>query len=447
MKFTRLALGLALAGLSFGANATNGYFAHGYGMKAQGMAGAATASSDDTFGGANNPASMAFVGNRIGLGVSLFSPIRESSRTGSTGNFFDGNAESDSNFFFIPEFGYNRMLSPNLAVGVTVYGNGGMNTDYDPMPAGFGGGVCSAAPPGGFGVPAPNNILCGNGRLGVDLMQLVIAPTAAYKVNASHSIGISPLLGYQRFKAEGLNAFQGISSDRPNVTNKGYDDALGYGVRVGYLGKITPTVTIGAAYASKMNFEEFDDYAGLFADDGDFDIPSNYNLGVAWQATPQIKLALDFQRINYSDVNAVSNPSTNFFTCNGATVPNATGPGCLGEPGGAGFGWSDIDVWKLGVEYKHNNQWTFRAGWNHGETPISSRDVEFNIIAPATVEDHLALGMTYTTTSGGELTVAYMHGFENDITGPSWFFSGAPSNEDNIKMYQNSIGIAYGWKM
>ena len=38
MKFTRLAIGLALAGLSLGANATNGYFAHGYGMKAKGMA-------------------------------------------------------------------------------------------------------------------------------------------------------------------------------------------------------------------------------------------------------------------------------------------------------------------------------------------------------------------------------------------------------------------------
>jgi long-chain fatty acid transport protein len=65
------------------------------------------------------------------------------------------------------------------------------------------------------------------------------------------------------------------------------------------------------------------------------------------------------------------------------------------------------------------------------------------MIAPATVEDHLTLGMTYTTASGGELTVAYMHGFENDITGPSLFFGGT----DNIKMYQNSIGIAYGWKM
>jgi hypothetical protein len=38
--------------------------------------------------------------------------------------------ESDSNYFLVPEFGYNRMVNNNLALGVTVYGNGGMNTDY-----------------------------------------------------------------------------------------------------------------------------------------------------------------------------------------------------------------------------------------------------------------------------------------------------------------------------
>ncbi|MGQ9862410.1 MAG: long-chain fatty acid transporter, partial [Thiobacillaceae bacterium] len=62
--------------------ATNGYFSHGYGMKAKGMAGAATASHDDAFFGANNPAAAAFAGNRMDLGLDLFSPRREASRNG-----------------------------------------------------------------------------------------------------------------------------------------------------------------------------------------------------------------------------------------------------------------------------------------------------------------------------------------------------------------------------
>ena len=106
------------------------------------------------------------------------------------------------------------MVKPNLALGLTVYGNGGMNTDYPPATTNCGPGT---------------NLLCGQGNLGVDLMQLIIAPTAAYKINEKHSIGISPLIGYQRFKAEGLQAFASISSDRADVTNNGYDDALGLG--------------------------------------------------------------------------------------------------------------------------------------------------------------------------------------------------------------------------
>ena len=75
MKLTRIFALMALAGFATGAQATNGYFSHGYGMKAKGMGGAATAMSDDAFGGANNPASMAFAGNRLDLGADLFSAM------------------------------------------------------------------------------------------------------------------------------------------------------------------------------------------------------------------------------------------------------------------------------------------------------------------------------------------------------------------------------------
>lgn len=419
MKFNRIALAVALASLSIGAHATNGYFSHGYGMKAKGMAGVATTSTDDAFFGANNPAAAAFAGNRLDLGADLFSPIREFSNT--TAGF---TIESDMEYFLVPEFGYNRMINNNLALGITVYGNGGMNTDY---PATFGG----------------SNYLGGSGSMGVDLMQLIIAPTVAYKVAPNHSIGISPLLAYQRFAASGLQGFAGFSTSGNNLSDKGHDDSYGYGVRVGYLGKITPTVTIGAAYASKLEMTEFDSYKGLFAEQGDFDIPENYNLGVSWQATPALRLAFDYQRINYSDVNSVGN----------AVMPNLMAG--LGADDGPGFGWDDVDVWKLGVEYKYNKAWTLRAGYSHANNPINGGsltnsefgEVTMNILAPAVIEDHVTLGFTYTRDNGDQITMAYMHGFENDVSGPSLFNAFGPAGNEEIKMYQNSLGIQYSWKM
>jgi long-chain fatty acid transport protein len=241
------------------------------------------------------------------------------------------------------------------------------------------------------------------------------------------------LLGYQRFKADGMQAFAVDSNGAAaGGNNLGYDDAFGYGVRIGYMGKIAPTVTIGAAYASKMNFEEFSKYAGLFAEQGDFDIPENYNFGVAWQATPAVKLALDYQRINYSEINSVGNPSAS--------------AAALGADNGPGFGWDNVDVWKLGVEYKYSPKLTLRAGYSHNDNPISGADtaeVMFNILAPAVIENHATLGFTYTLASGNEVTMAYMHAFKNDVSGVDPNFGGT----DTIEMYQNSLGIQYSWKM
>ena len=444
----KLAICAALAaafapGLAF---ATDGYYADGYGLKAKGRAGTGTAMATDAFGGANNPAAMVFVGNRIDFGLDLFSPRRESERVGANpATGLNGQAESDSNYFLIPEFGYNKMINPNMSLGITVYANGGMNTDY------AGGQIANAsacnAAFGGFNpAPGPYNLLCGNGSLGVDLMQLIFAPTFAYKFTPNHGFGISPLIGYQRFKAEGLQAFGGFSSSAANLTNQGYDSAWGYGARIGWFGQLSDTVSAGAAYSTKIYMSEFDKYKGLFAEQGDFDMPENYNVGIAFKATPKLTVLADYRRINYNDVPSVGNPSARVLNC--PAVGGTDSSACLGGSNGAGFGWQNVNVYKIGFDYQYNGEITLRAGYSYNENPIGAQDVTFNILAPGVIENHVTLGFTWKTKSGGELTMAYMHGFSNSVTGPSLFNSfGAPAGNETIKMYQNSIGIAYGWRM
>lgn len=434
------AVALAVAGaLSAGAaSATDGYFQHGYGMKAKGRAGASAAMTTDTFGGANNPATMVWVGDRVDIGVDLFRPDRKASRVGSLAGV-DGTADgNDTTNFLIPEFGYNKLINPNLSLGVTVYGNGGMNTDYS------GSAVASCA---GVGGGAPANLLCGVGNLGVNLSQLIIAPTAAYKVNQQHSIGVSPLIAYQQFKAYGLQPFAAISSDPANLTNRGTDSSWGWGVRLGWLGKLSNTVSVGASYSSKIKMGEFDKYRGLFAERGGFDIPDNYNFGIAIKATPAVTIAADYQRINYSKVKSVGNPS-NQLGCTGAPPAGpGVGAGCLGASGSSiGFGWGDVNVIKLGVEYAYSNRLLLRAGYNHTDNPIQSRDVTFNILAPGVVQDHVTAGFTYDIGGGSEITMAYMHAFKKSVSGPATNPYFAVGGTETITMSQNSLGIAWGKK-
>jgi long-chain fatty acid transport protein len=270
-------------GLLFGsaAQATNGYFSDGYGTIAKGMGGAAAATTFDAFGGANNPATMAWVGNRVDGGLDWFQPSRSAQRSGAAIPTLNGSSESGSNNFLIPEFGYNRMLNSTTSLGLTVYGNGGLNTTYTE-----GNYNC--------GAPTGNNMLCGSGDLGVDMMQLVLAPTLSMKVGTAQSFGVSVLLGYQRFKADGLQAFNNSPGFPPftgapgSVTNNGYDAATGAGLRFGYYGRLSNSFAVGIAYATKMKMGKFDKYKGLFAEAGGFDIPANLNIGVALTPTDSL---------------------------------------------------------------------------------------------------------------------------------------------------------------
>jgi long-chain fatty acid transport protein len=411
------------------AQATDGYFSHGYGLKAKGRGGAAIAMADDAYGGANNPAAMVFAGSRVDVGLDLFSPERSAERTGSAGGMLNFSADSDSTLFAIPEFAYNKMYSKDLSLGVSVYGNGGMNTNYP-------GGQLNCS---GFGGPSSANGLCGDGNLGVDLSQLIIAPTVAWKFSPDHAVGLSPLFAYQRFKAYGVQLFAGFSSSPANVSNNGYDDSTGWGVRVGYLGRLSDTFTIGASYASKMNMGNFDKYKGLFAGGGGFDIPENYGFGIAWKATPELLVAVDYVVINYSGVPSVGNQSSN-------QAP-------LGSSNGPGFGWTDVDVWKVGVEYKYDRNLTLRAGYNHSDNPVTPANVTFNILAPGVVQNHYTLGFTYQLDKDSEITMAYTYAANNSVSGPSFFNSFSPplppggGGTEKIQMHQNSIGIAWAMRL
>ncbi len=112
-------LAIAVSGIliSPAVNATNGYFSHGFSTKEKGLAGAGTAYSQDSMAAATNPAGMAFVGERMDLGLQLFSPSpRGYTVTGSPQPPSDdlpfGSAinaqpgvtyESDNDLFLIPK--------------------------------------------------------------------------------------------------------------------------------------------------------------------------------------------------------------------------------------------------------------------------------------------------------------------------------------------------------
>ncbi len=408
--------GPALLG-STAAHATNGYFSHGYGAKGLGQAGVGIAWGQDALAAATNPANTALVGNRVDAGASVFLPRRSASIVGNAfgpDDTYDGNGRKT---FFVPEFGITRQLSDQWGVGIAAYGNGGMNTDYERNPYGR------------FGA---------QGRAGVNLEQLFITPSVAWKPNPQHSFGLGLNVAYQRFSAKGVGIFSGFSSAPQQVSDQGTDSSLGAGLRLGWTGTVAPGVTLGATWASKIR-GKFDDYRGLFANGGRFDVPENYGIGIAWRPSDAWTLGADVQRIRYSQVAAVGNPLAPLLR----GVP-------LGAAGGPGFGWRDVNVVKLAVAYQASPTLTLRGGISHATQPVPSSETFLNVLAPGVVQDHLSLGATWKTASGLEVTGYAAQAFGKTVRGNGSIPPGNPpagfgGGNADVRLKETLFGVAVGW--
>src|SRR5690606_12647895 len=151
-------------------------------------------------------------------------------------------------------------------------------------------------------------------------------------------------------------------------------------------------------------------------------------------------VSVEYQRINYSDAGSVGNPSARVGGC---MMGDASM--CLGGSAGAGFGWRDIDVFKLGAQWRASPSLVLRAGYNLSGNPIRPEDVTFHILGPGVVRHHVTAGATWALAPGSAVTVAAMYAFSNDVEGASLFNHFAPGMElrEKIEMYQYSIGVQY----
>ncbi len=384
------------------AQATEGYFSHGLGAVNKSLAGAGVATGFDPMSQATNPAALTQVDPQFTIDFSLFSPVREADVAGN--NVFPGIHESDNEYFLIPSMAGAYEIDAVSSWGWAIYGNGGMNTTYPPI--------------GPFGSTA---------KTGVDLSQLFFQGTYARDVGGGVSIGIGPILAAQRFKAYGISAFGPFSSDDTKLSNNGYDWAYGLGGRFGLQWEIVPALRFGASYQMRTYMTEFDKYKGLFAEQGDFDIPPALQAGFAWEATPGVVLLADWKRIWYSDVESVGNPFAS--------------PGQLGDDGGPGFGWEDIDAFKFGVQWQTTPTIALRAGFAINDNPITSSEVLFNVLAPGVQEQHYAAGLTWQHTPTSAFNFGAMYSPSTSVTGPNPFGGG----DIKIEMYQWELTAGWTW--
>jgi len=282
-----------------------------------------------------------------------------------------------------------------IAAWIYIGGNGGMNTQYDsPIFENF------ANPNDPSTTPSSTT--------GIDLSQLFAGITYSRKISERHSFGITPIFAVQSFEATGLQPFTSFSAHPDKVTDNGKDYAYGAGLKIGWLWRVNKHLNLAASYQSEILMSDFNDYKGLFADEGNFNVPQNYDVGFSYKINSDITFVFDFQHIDYASVSAMGNASDLVFT-----------PGSiqLGTKDGLGYGWEDMDIVKLGLQWQFKPSLTLRAGYSHASDIFPESQALFNILSPAVIKEHYTFGFGKQIGSKNEINVAFMYAPNEKVSG------------------------------
>ncbi len=419
---------LALVAAATGvAHATDGYFMEGVSARDQALGGAGSANPADSFTTFINPAGLVDVGHQMSGDISAFMPSRGYDASG-TFLTAPGNVTSYRNVFAIPSLGYSLPLDANRAIGLSMVGNGGMDTS-------FAGNIANPTC-ANYGL-TKQGVFC-DGRAGVDLNQGLISFGYAQRFG-NLSIGIAPTLAVQVFSAYGLGAFSafGLSSNGADVSNHSPAYSVGGGVRAGALYHFNDQFSLSVTGSTPMWMSRMTDYSGLFAGSGSFDIPASIGAGLSYKVLPTLAVMADYKHIFYSGVHSISD----------AMIP--IGLGSLGSANGPGFGWRDVDVIALGVEWNYSSALTLRVGYSYNTQPVTSANAMLNILAPGVVTNHITGGFTYDVSRNSAIDFAVVYAPRVNISGSEYLPTAiggpgvVPGSNINIHLSELQLTLGY----
>jgi long-chain fatty acid transport protein len=338
-----------------------------------------------------------------------------------------------------------------------------MNTRWDGGSATFDPDGPGPAPvmtiPGSYGGSLFSN--GSKGTAGVDLSQAYLEFGYARSAGDKFTWGVSLVTVMQVFAARGIGAFapytetfaaSGGTVFPENLSNNGHDKSFGLGGKFGFQLDMTDKLAFALSYQTEIGMGKFDKYADLFAGSGSFDIPQDLKLGLTFRPNQSLALNFDVEKIWYGDIDSIANPVRNVYACPTAGVGGTDLSSCFGGKNGGGFGWEDMTIYKIGAQWSAGNDMTWRAGFSHGDQPIPEIETMFNILAPATIEDHLTVGFTRGLPSGNEWSLSFMYALNNKVKGPASMnpmTSGNPFDPTqtvDIDMNQWELEFAFGWR-
>lgn len=378
-----------------------GVFIPSVGPINQSMGGATVAAPIDSIGSlAWNPAAISGIeSSEMAFGLGLVLPTTSlSSAIPAFG--LAGTDDSEPGVAPVPTIGLVHHLADSpWTIGLGIFGIGGFSANYPasttnpillPQPT-------AAAPLGGLG------------QVFAQAQIFQIVPTVSYAVSERFSIGFAPTITLAGLIVDPLVFAPPNDADGDGVFRYGPGSgtrmAWGGGFQVGAYWTTESCWNWGVSYKSPQWMEPFrfnsrDELGGPLFARVNADLPSIISLGTSYTGIERWLFATDFRYFDYA---------------------NATGFGDQGfrlDGSVAGLGWENVFSFSQGVQYEWSDRLTVRMGYTFNQNPVSSDQVMFNAATSLIIQHWYSLGATFWWNESISTTVAWTHGFENEVTGP-----------------------------
>lgn len=410
--FLVFAVSIAVSENSYAANATRFL---GFSSRDSAMAGATTASSEDTSCLVKNPAGLVRIGNKVDVEYQNILLHDVSIHTEGPGlaalggaPFVNAGLRQKSSVNYLPganagiSYSIPDMYKYPVSVGFGVFTIGGVAVNYASS--------------------RMNTAITGDYDKMVDLRSIRMAPGVAVGLTDKLSIGLTGNFAMQALRAN--LATTGLSNNRYTETSGGgkWSFAPGGGFTVGLLYQFNDMLNVGAAYESHTWMTHHYRYKDCLPF---IDEPPVISVGLSFKPIKDLEFTYDTRYINWTNVKLARN-----------------------GPESGGFGWGDQWVFAVGSEYTMlKDKLKLRLGYNYGKSPIQEHVIFANSLLGVILEHHLTTGFSYFLTKDLSLDFVWEHHFKNFMAdnghGDVYSVNGEGTK---ISAAAEIIGVGFGYK-
>lgn len=357
------------------AYAGNGTRMIGFSVRDSAMAGATTASAEDTSVMVRNPAGLLRIGNRIDAeyiniiphDVKMNTEGRMVTAPGSLSNI---GSDQSSTVTYIPGM--------DVGVSYRIPGN-----DAHPVSVGIGAfticGIAVAYPSSRLNPAFIRNNVYDNQ---IDLRSMRITPGIAVGLTDKLSFGATGNIAIQGLRT---NLATSVAPFNETTGAGNWDFVPGAGFTLGLLYQLNDMLSLGTSYESHTWMQHHKLYLDCLPY---IDEPPIINVGISLKPIKNLELTYDTRYINWTDVKL-------------SRI----------KPNEGGFGWGDQWVFATGGEYTYKDKLKLRLGYNYGKSPVQDNVVFANALFPVVMEHHLTTGFSYALTKNLSLDFTWEHHF------------------------------------